>query len=103
MNASIRADGSGRLLLSGVLDETSGPALREMGRTLIRDSQVTPLRLDLSAVEKSSSVGLALVLAFLRDAEAAGKQLQVLDLPTDMRQIAEVCQLIEVLQPGDAA
>lgn len=96
MSASIRAEGE-RLRVSGVLDARTGPALREQGRALIHDSQAAALCLDLSAVEKSSSVGLALLLAFQRDAEAAGKTLQLLGLPADMRQIAEVCQLLELL------
>ncbi|HTO19211.1 MAG TPA: STAS domain-containing protein [Pseudomonas sp.] len=102
MSASIRAETDGQLLLAGVLDFRTGPALREQGRTLIRASRAATLCLDLRAVEKSSSVGLALLLAYLRDAEAAGKTLQVRALPADMRQIAEVCELLELL-PVSAA
>ena len=102
MSASIRAEADGQLLLTGVLDFRTGPALREQGRTLIRASRAATLCLDLTAVEKSSSVGLALLLAYLRDAEAAGKTLRVRALPADMRQIAEVCELLELL-PVSAA
>ena len=102
MSASIRAESDGRLQLAGVLDFRTGPGLREQGRALIRNNQSGALCLDLSAVKKSSSVGLALLLAFLRDAEAAGKTLRVQALPADMRQIAEVCQLLEIL-PADAS
>jgi phospholipid transport system transporter-binding protein len=102
MSASIRAEADGQLLLAGVLDFRTGPALREQGRTLIRASRAATLCLDLTAVEKSSSVGLALLLAYLRDAEAAGKTLRVRALPADMRQIAEVCELLELL-PVSAA
>ena len=48
-------------------------------------------------MEKSSSVGLSLVLAFMRDAQAAGKSLVVCQVPADMREIAQVCELTEVL------
>lgn len=103
MSAAIRVDGNdGRLLLSGVLDARTGPDLREQGGALIRGSQLPAVSLDLSAVQKSSSVGLALLLAFMRDAEAAGKTLLVRALPEDMRQIAEVCQLLDLL-PASAA
>ena len=102
MSASIRAEADGQLLLAGVLDFRTGPALREQGRMLIRASRAATLCLDLTAVEKSSSVGLALLLAYLRDAEAAGKTLRVRALPADMRQIAEVCELLELL-PVSAA
>lgn len=102
MTASIQVDGD-CLCLAGVLDARTGPGLREQGRALIRNSQASALRLDLSGVDKSSSVGLALLLAFLRDAEAAGKALRIQALPEDMRQIAEVCQLLELLPLNGAA
>ncbi|MNF16501.1 hypothetical protein D3C80_2195430 [compost metagenome] len=53
--------------------------------------------IDCAGVEKSSSVGLALLLAFMRDAGAAGKNLTVRGLPADMRQIAQVSELLELL------
>ncbi|MNW21305.1 hypothetical protein D3C71_2221450 [compost metagenome] len=52
-------------------------------------------------MEKTSSVGLALLLAFMRDAEAAGKAVVFRGLPEDMRQIAEVSELTELL-PAEA-
>ena len=53
--------------------------------------------LDCSAVEKSSSVGLSLLLAFIRDGQATGKACEVRGMPEDMREIAEVYDLDEVL------
>jgi len=61
----------GVLRLAGVLDYRSGPALRKQGQ--------------------------ALLLAFMRDAQAAGKRCQVQGLPDDMRDIAQVYDLDEVL------
>lgn len=87
----------GALVLSGVLDYSTGPGLREQGRRLIGESAEQTLLLDCAGVEKSSSVGLALLLAFMRDAEAQGKQLQVQGLPREMQQIAEVSGLLEWL------
>jgi phospholipid transport system transporter-binding protein len=59
------------------------------------------LLLDCAAVEKSSSVGVSLLLAFMRDASAAGKTLTMRGLPSDMRQIAEVSGLTELLPIGE--
>jgi len=87
----------GALRLSGVLDFRSGPQLRVSGQKLIRESQSAALLLDCSAVEKSSSVGVALLLAFMRDAAAAGKTLAMSGLPSDMRQIAQVSGLDDLL------
>lgn len=55
------------------------------------------LTVNCAAVEKSSSVGLSLLLAFMRDAQAAGKTLVPSQLPLDMREIAQVCGLTELL------
>jgi phospholipid transport system transporter-binding protein len=95
--AGLRQGASGELLLSGVLDAVSGPALREQGLALIKASPAPALIVDCAGVEKSSSVGLALLLAFMRDAQALGRTLSIRGLPEDMRQIAEVCQLLELL------
>ncbi len=95
---AIRAGAAGELLLSGVLDYRNGPALREAGRRLIESSIADELMLDCSAVKKSSSVGLSLLLAYLRDARRAGKRLTLCGLPQDMREIANVSGLHELLE-----
>ena len=94
--ARIERGGEGELRLIGVLDYRSGPALREAGRALIAGSRA-PLTLDCSAVERSSSVGLSLLLAFMRDAKAAGIDLRVSALPGDMYKIAKVSGLLDIL------
>ena len=95
--ASIVAGAPGELLLAGVLDYRSGPALREAGGRLIKQNPASVLTVNCAAVEKSSSVGLSLLLAFMRDAQAAGKTLAPSQLPVDMREIAQVCGLAELL------
>lgn len=95
--ASIREAVPGELHLEGVLDYRSCPALREEGGRLIAAGSAAAWIVDCSAVEKSSSVGLALLLALLRDALALHKDLTLRGLPEDMRQIAEVCNLTELL------
>ncbi|MFI8609973.1 lipid asymmetry maintenance protein MlaB [Pseudomonas sp. NPDC077649] len=100
--ASIDERAPGQLQLAGVLDYSTGPALRERGARLIAASSAAQLLVDCATVEKSSSVGLALLLAFLRDARAAGKTLAIGGLPADMREIAQVCGLLELLPLQDA-
>jgi len=87
----------GVLRLAGVLDYRSGPALRKQGKALGDASRESHLVLDCTAVQKSSSVGLSLLLAFIRDAQAAGKACEVRGMPDDMREIAGVYDLDEVL------
>lgn len=96
-DTAIRLGAAGELVLSGVLDYRSGPALREAGRRLIEASPAVELVLDCGAVEKSSSVGLSLLLAYLRDARKAGKRLSVRAMPQDMREIAKVSGLHDLL------
>lgn len=95
--ANIREVSAGVLELSGVLDYLSAPALRKQGGSLIKASSATDCVIDCGAVSKSSSVGLSLLLAFMRDASSAGKKLVVRGLPKDMREIAGVSGLLEVL------
>ncbi|MCG4451966.1 STAS domain-containing protein [Pseudomonas sp. MMS21-TM103] len=95
--AAIVEQSSGLFQLSGVLDYLSGPLLREQGGRLIAASQAASCVIDCGAVDKSSSVGLSLLLAFMRDAQAAGKGLVVRGLPEDMREIASVSGLMDVL------
>ncbi|WP_462381514.1 STAS domain-containing protein [Pseudomonas sp. Marseille-QA0892] len=96
--ASIKpGDAPGLLLLEGVLDHRSGPPLRENGQRLILGAATSEIVINCAAVRRSTSVGLALLLAFMRDAKAAGKTLRLHDLPRDMRQIAQVCSVAEFL------
>ncbi|MFP6849861.1 MAG: STAS domain-containing protein [Pseudomonas sp.] len=88
---------SGVLQLFGVLDYQNAPALREQGARLLKASQPDVCVIDCAGVERSSSVGVSLLLAFMRDTSAAGKTLAVRNLPKDMREIAKVCGLLEIL------
>ncbi|PMZ16380.1 anti-anti-sigma factor [Pseudomonas sp. FW306-02-F02-AA] len=88
---------AGELMLSGVLDYRTGPGLRKQGQALIKSSTASALVVDCSGVQKSSSVGLSLLLCFMRDAQAAGKALSIRALPDDMREIAQVSELTELL------
>ena len=95
--AAVRLGDAGELFLSGVLDYRTGPDLRKQGQALIGSSTASALVIDCSAVTKSSSVGLSLLLCFMRDAAAAKKPVSIRALPDDMREIAEVSGLTELL------
>ena len=95
--SAVRLGDAGELFLSCVLDYRTGPDLRKQGQALIESSTAPALVIDCSAVTKSSSVGLSLLLCFIRDAEAAKKPVSIRALPDDMREIAEVSGLTELL------
>ncbi|WP_095077856.1 lipid asymmetry maintenance protein MlaB [Pseudomonas sp. Irchel s3h17] len=95
--SAVRMGEAGELMLSGVLDYRTGPELRKQGQALIKSSIAPAVVLDCSGVEKSSSVGLSLLMAFMRDAAAGGKAVSVRALPDDMREIAQVSGLTGIL------
>jgi phospholipid transport system transporter-binding protein len=95
--SAVQMSEAGELKLSGVLDYRSGPGLREQGQALIKASKAAALVVDCSAVTKSSSIGLSLLLCFMRDAQAAGKSVSIRGMPEDMREIAQVSELTELL------
>jgi len=95
--ASVSFDPAGIVYIKGILDHESGPLLREQGQALIRESASKSIQLNCAEVEKSSSVGLALLLAFMRDGQQYGKTIELVQLPDDMRKIAHVCGLTEIL------
>jgi len=85
------------LKLFGVLDYLTAPKLREQGKKLIGAAKTAAIQIDCSGVTHSSSVGLALLLAFMRDAKASGKTLSIRHLPEEMRQIAQVSGIVGLL------
>ncbi|WP_217475180.1 STAS domain-containing protein [Stutzerimonas stutzeri] len=99
--ASVQRGAGGELRLSGVLDYQTGPTLRRAGQELIRKDDAARVVIDCSAVVKSSSVGLSLLLAFTRDALAAGREVLIVGMPGDMREIARVSGLLDVLALTD--
>lgn len=95
--ATLREVQPGGLVLQGVIDMHVGAELRLVGRRLLAGSRTREVWIDCAAVEQSSSVGLSLLLCLLRDAQATGKVLQIRNLPADLRQVAEVYGLLDLL------
>ncbi|OEO27062.1 anti-anti-sigma factor [Pseudomonas sp. J237] len=95
--ASIESLSPGVLCLCGDIDFTSGPSLREQGGKLIAASQSTQVVVNCAKIERSSSVGLSLLLAFMRDAQAAGKSILVRDMPKELHELARVSGLLDIL------
>lgn len=96
-DAAVTLAGESELRLSGVLDYQAGPRLRKEGQALIKKALAKALVVDCSAVTKSSSVGLSLLLCYIRDAQALNKPMSITGLPDDMREIAQVSGLTELL------
>lgn len=81
--------------VSGVIDVNSAMQLKLDGEKLIKSLQNT-ICIDLSGIEQSGSVGVSVMLAWMRAAAAEGKEIQFLDMPPKMFDVARVSGLDEV-------
>lgn len=95
----IASAGDGRLAISGDLTFETVSTLRERGVELLgREGDVT---LDLNAVTRADSAGLALMIEWLKQAKRRDATLQVVNMPEQMLAIARMSKLDEVLLAGE--
>ena len=99
--AQLGVDGA-RLTLAGVLDLHTVAAVLEPGRHAIAGVAGQSAVLDLAAVERSDSAGLALVVDWLRTARRRGLDLAIEGTPAQLADIARVSGLDELLGVEDA-
>lgn len=88
--------GDACLALSGRLNSHSVPALEPQGRALLTTAGVE-YEIDLADVSYSSSAGVALMLAWLRAARAAGAEVVFKNLPASMLGLLQVSELENIL------
>jgi phospholipid transport system transporter-binding protein len=94
-NAKLIAISPQQAQLSGRLDRLVGKELLEQGRRLIAKSG-TQWQVDLAEVNHSSSVGIALLLDWLRYGQRKKVTLKFLNVPHKMRQVIDFSGLTEV-------
>ena len=85
---------AGRLLLSGPVTLANVAQLLEEGRRHLGEGVNT---VDLAEVGELDSSALALLLALLREAKAAGRELAFVNLPEGLRTIARLYGVEELL------
>lgn len=89
------------LALRGALTfATAARALAEGRRALAAGAQT---RLDLSGLARVDSAGLACVLALCAFASRTGRGLAVVQCPEGLRALAEVCDVLAILDSPAAA
>lgn len=87
----------GCAVLSGSLSfTTANQALESVGALITAQSHTV---LDLSGIDQANSTGLALMSEWKGMAQRAGHTLEFENVPPSLAQIAEVCQLTELLLP----
>ncbi len=93
---SIMLDNTAQCLrVSGDLTIDAVPEYLEQSQTLF--SQLAFLRIDLSAVSRSDSAGLALLIRWMREAKASDKNIVFEQMPAQMLAMAEASGLDVIL------
>ena len=90
--AALQAHDNG-LVVSGEISFRTVTQILSEGRVLIETLAVGKLALDLSAVTKTDSAGLALVVDWIRIARQRGSHLQIVGAPSQLVDIARVSGL----------
>lgn len=96
-SASLTKMGPDQAQLSGCLDRFVGKELLEQGRKLISNAG-KQWSVDLSDVNHSSSVGIALLLDWLRYGKQKGVVIEFRNVPQKMHQVIEFSGLKEVFK-----
>ena len=95
----IKSAENGRVEIAGDLTFDPVAALRERGAEVLGgNGDVT---LDLNAVTRADSAGLALMVEWLRQAKRKAGSLRVVNMPEQMLAIARMSKLDRVLLGGD--
>ncbi len=93
--AALRPGGDGIFVVSGPLTFDSAPGLwRESSGLLDGAREVV---LDLNDVTRTDSAGLALLLAWMREARRRGVDIRFRHIPEQLMAIARTCNLQDLL------
>ncbi len=103
-NAAIQALGEGRFLLTGDLDFDDVPQLLDASAAMFAHEGAR-LVMDLSGVRRTTSVGLALMVEWLRRARHTNKSIEFHNVPAQMLSMAKISGLdgILMLTPAGTA
>ena len=95
MPAYLETLGEGKFIVRGELDFGTVEALWQQANGQF---QAYPsVRIDLSAVDRADSAGVALLVEWLREAKARGQSLQFVNTPAQMLAIFRVTDLEDLL------
>ena len=97
----LQEHGDGRFSLGGQVSfHTAETILRESARLFAAHDRI---RIDLSAVERTDSAGLALLLEWISQASQSGKQIAFDEIPEKIHAIAETAEIDELLMRSHSA
>ena len=95
---SIDSAAPGRLAVRGELDFDTAPAALSRGLALLGDARDCVI--DLSGLSSGDSAGLAVLIEWLASARRRGASLRYTGVPAQMRAIAKISELEDLLSPA---
>ena len=95
--ATLETLGKGRFRVVGDLDYETVVTLLELDSSLF-DQPAESIEIDLSGIGRTTSVGLALMLEWLRQAHSKKKTINFSNVPQQMLAMAKISQLDSILQ-----
>jgi phospholipid transport system transporter-binding protein len=95
---SIEAIAPGRLAVRGELDFDTAPAALTRGLALL--GSAAECEIDLSALSSGDSAGLAVLIEWLASTRRRGAKLRYTGVPAQMRAIARISDLEDLLGPA---
>lgn len=98
--AAIQSQSPGRIVVSGELTADTAPALESEGQRLLAAGSGR-CEVDLAEVSFGSSVGVALLLAWLRAGRAGGREVVFCNVPAGMRSIVNFSGLDSIIPVAD--
>ena len=99
MTATLRGaeNNADAMTVEGELNFTTVPALWRQAQTRLNFTERRTLALDLGAVTRADSAGVALLVDWLGQARKGGCELRFVNVPAQMRSIIEVSGLTELI------
>jgi phospholipid transport system transporter-binding protein len=91
--------GGGRFALRGWLSYRTARAALEKSASVFADTRV--IKVDLSGVTDADSAGLALLIEWVSWARAQHREIRFFELPGEIRAIARICEVEEVLRAAE--
>jgi phospholipid transport system transporter-binding protein len=92
--------GGGRVEVKGALTFATARKARQQGLRLLEASSSGQIEIDCSGVTASDSAGLMVLLDWLTAARNANRSLQLSNLPAPIRAVAQISDVIEILEAG---
>lgn len=95
MSKVVRVD-DGRMAVEGDMQVATAASLRAQGEALL-EALASPVTVDLQGATNVGSVGVSVLLCWMRKAGQLGKQLKVVNMPDKMRDVSRVSGLDQFL------